>query len=447
MSTLDLSSSSDDDKSVNMPYQQTKINMVGVKINMPTGPRPRAGSSTGRRRFSTNTLEGQRGTLRAEKETLVGDLTLRDRIHHFTLAWFTCTMSTGGIAMLLAETPHRFPGLETIGDIIFFFDLVLFLAFCGCLFSRFTMFPRTMAKCLSHPTESLFFPTFWISVCNILSNIQTYGVPRCGYWLVVTMRVLFWVYAVLTFCFAVGQYFFLFTGRPLTIQSMTPAWILPVFPVMLCGTLASLMGDSQPPQFAGPILVAGVTFQGLGMFIAVFMYGAYLRRLMTSGLPIPNTRPGMFIAVGPPSFTGLALITITESMSKIYPDHSSISYIQHPEVIADVFRLMSVAAGVFLWATALWFFCIAIVSVLHGACSKPGMSFHLVWWSFVFPNVGFTICTIDIGKALNSEGILWLGTVMTVILVITWLSVGFMHARAVVRKDILWPGKDEDHDQ
>lgn len=84
---------------------------------------------------------------------------------------------------------------------------------------------------------------------------------------------------------------------------------------------------------------------------------------------------------------------------------------------------------------------------MSGATSKEGMSFHLVWWAFVFPNVGFTIATIQIGNAVMSEGVLWLGSAMTIVLVATWLFVGAAHLRAVWKKQILWPGRDEDHDQ
>jgi tellurite resistance protein TehA-like permease len=85
-----------------------------------------------------------------------------------------------------------------MGDIVLILDIVLFLLFCSLLATRFTLFPQTMRSCLTHPTESLFIPTFWISVVNIFSNIQQYGVPHTGYWLVVTLRVLFWLYAALT---------------------------------------------------------------------------------------------------------------------------------------------------------------------------------------------------------------------------------------------------------
>jgi C4-dicarboxylate transporter/malic acid transport protein len=415
-------------------------------------PPRQSSQSSSRRRPSRSSLEGQRGTLQTSRKTLHGDLGVRDRIHHFTWAQFTATMSTGGIALLIVQTPHRFNGLDTIGLVVFVFDLVLFTSFCAAICARFVLFRGTLKASLSHPTESLFFPTFWISISNVLSNIQAYGVPHCGPWLPATLRVFFWLYLACTFVVATGQYCFLFTGKPLTIQSMTPAWILPIFPVMLGGTLASLLSPSQTPGQALPMLMAGITFQGLGMLIAAFMYGAYLSRLMSQGLPSPNTRPGMFVAVGPPAFTGLALLGISQDLSRVYPSYSSITHVSNPAVIPDVFRILAVFAAVFLWATSFWFFSIALVSVAEGALGRrrgrgQGMSFHLVWWSFVFPNVGFTICTISIGKALMSEGVLWLGSVMTILLVVVWLFVSVMYVRAVWRGEILWPGKDEDHDQ
>jgi hypothetical protein len=129
-----------------------------VRVEMPVSRQ-----SSARRRSSVNSLEGQRGTLRTTKQTLHGDLSIRDRIRHFTLAWFTCTMSTGGIALLLSQTPHRFNGLQVLGHIVFIFNIVLFILFCAALMTRFVLFPKTLMGCLTHPTESLFVPTFCTS--------------------------------------------------------------------------------------------------------------------------------------------------------------------------------------------------------------------------------------------------------------------------------------------
>lgn len=73
-----------------------------------------------------------------------------------------------------------------------------------------------------------------------------------------------------------------------------------------------------------------------------------------------------------------------------------------------------------------------------------GADILVVWWAFVFPNVSFTIATIRIGEQFESEGILWVGSMMTVLLVGMWIFVFACHVRAVLRKDILMPGKDED---
>lgn len=130
------------------------------------------------------------------------------------------------------STPHQFRGLETIGKIIFLFNLVIFLALSATISARFILNPGTLQKSLMHPTEALFFPTFFLALETVLNGIQTYGVPSCGEWLVVVLRVLFWIYVAVTFVLVVLQYCYLFTASPhrLTVQSMLPGWILPVFP-------------------------------------------------------------------------------------------------------------------------------------------------------------------------------------------------------------------------
>lgn len=66
---------------------------------------------------------------------------------------------------------------------------------------------------------------------------------------------------------------------------------------MLCGTFASTIAESQPPVQRMAIIVGGVAFQGLGWTVSFLMYAVYMHRLMQYGLPAPNLRPGMFIAV------------------------------------------------------------------------------------------------------------------------------------------------------
>ena len=52
--------------------------------------------------------------------------------------------------------------------------------------------------------------------------------------------------------------------------------------------------------------------------------------------------------------------------------------------------------------------------------------------------------TISIGTQLDSQGILWVGSAMTILIVITWLAVLVSHAKALLTRRIMMPGLDED---
>lgn len=137
---------------------------------------------------------------------------------------------------------------------------------------------------------------------------------------------------------------------------------------MLSGTFASAIAANQPPSHRMNIIVAGIALQGLGWMVAFLMLGVYLHRLMQYGLPAPNLRPGMFISVGPPSFTALALIGVAQAL----PPEASF-FQRHPTAIENL-QVFSTLLGVFLWAFAFWLFSISLLAVLRGVRQ---MCFHL----------------------------------------------------------------------
>lgn len=101
------------------------------------------------------------------KSPVLQSVSFKERLHHLTWGWFTLTMSSGGIALLLSVTPHRFHGLVTIGTIIYILDLVLFVALAAMILTRFTLFPGTFTASIKHPTESLFIGTFWLTLSTV----------------------------------------------------------------------------------------------------------------------------------------------------------------------------------------------------------------------------------------------------------------------------------------
>lgn len=361
-------------------------------------------------------------------------------------------MSTSGIALVLALTPHRFPGLDIIGLVIFLMDLVFFTFTTVAISLRFAYYGhRTFRKALTHPSEALFIPTFFLSIAAILSSIEVYGeiflgdAGRRG--IARFNGGVFWVYLAVTFVVSVFQYHVLSTvkeERRLTAASITPTWILPIFPVMLAGTLAALFSKTQPADQAMAMLCAGLAAQGLGILVSIFMYSSYLSRLMTFGLPFQ--RPGMFIAVGPPSFTAAAFVAMAADVPRVFEEAtrsatSPILGIGDTATLAAGVRLLALNASIFLWGLSFWFFVCAAAAVIAG---MPDRKFHLSWFSFVFPNVGFAMASFRMGEALDSNLILWLGTILTIALFVVWLFVLVRCVRGVYKREIVWPGHDED---
>jgi C4-dicarboxylate transporter/malic acid transport protein len=371
------------------------------------------------------------------------DVSLRGRLKHFTLAWYAMTMSTGGVAFVLSVLPNRFDGLTALGTAIFVFNLFLFTSVTLAMITRFMMHPGTLTHSLTNPHEGFFFATFWLTLATMLTNSTAYGIPNTGPWLITALRIAFWVYTVCATLVAILYYHVLFTVKALVITNVLPGWVLPIFPAMLVGTLASAISKTQPAEHALPMLIAGLSFQGLGMMVAIAMYGIYFGRLMTSGLPADMSRPAMFIAVGPPSFTALAFIGMAQDVTTtgIFTGYTKLAGIENQNIISDVLQLLALLISIFLWTLAFWFFGIALTASIEAVHRND---FHLNWYAYVFPNVGFTIATIKIGERLESDGIKLVGTAMGTVLFFLWILIMGCHIKAVVTHQICWPGKDED---
>jgi tellurite resistance protein TehA-like permease len=222
-------------------------------------------------------------------------VSLRHRIKHFTIAWFLCTMSTGGLSIALAETPHKFHGLHTIGLIIFFLNIILFTIFTSCIIARTILYPGHVKKTLMHPSESLFLGSWYLSVSVIIGGIQIYGITYGpGYaWLIRTIYILYWLYAALSLSNSIIQYFLLAHSSPVRPIPFTPALFLPGYSAMLTGTIASIIAPYQPPARAYLVILSGLAFQGFGWLISSLLLAQFLASLLSNGFPPPSLRPAL----------------------------------------------------------------------------------------------------------------------------------------------------------
>jgi C4-dicarboxylate transporter/malic acid transport protein len=357
-------------------------------------------------------------------------------MHHFTWAWFTLVMSTGGVSLLLFAQPHQVPAFRQIGFVVWVMTVILFVLIVAGMITRFVLFPGDLKASITHPREGFFVPTFFLSCATLITSTHRYTIPYEDLALQGVIQTIFWGYVIVTLFLAIFQYSYLFASHSFGLQTMMPTWILPIFPIMLSGTISSVIADTQPDIHAVPIAIGGLTCQGLGMSVALIMYSHMVGRLMQSGLPNREHRPGLFMNVGPPSFTALAIIGMANGLPDTFDAGTGLGGV----LDAAVLRTLAIVGAVFLWGLSLWWFGVAVVSVL---LSRPKY-FHLGFWAMVFPNTGFILATISLGNAFKSEPVLYVANAMSVFLIITYLTVLVLHVRAVIKQDIMYPGRDED---
>ena len=265
-----------------------------------------------------------------------------------------------------------------------------------------------------------------------------FGSPVCGPWLQVALRVLFWLYMAVSFIAAIGLNMCHFHYRMGRQEPLVMLRVLPYFPTMLGGTVASVLAQYQLPGPAVDIIVAGLAMQGFGFLISLIIYAEYFYSLSRNGFPHPSGRPQMFIAVGPLSFTAIALIGDASVAQKLFPAHYVVA-VQSVKT-GDVAMILAVVSSIFMWLMAFFFFLLSVLSLLS---TYKSLHFSLAWWSCIFPNTGFTLATIRIGVALESQPVLWVASAMTIVLVVSWLTMTCLTIWAVWTRRLLWPSSKE----
>ena len=295
-------------------------------------------------------------------------------------------------------------------------------------------------RSFTHPAESFFLGSLFLSISVIIGCIQSYAITYgpADPWLISTVNILYWIYAAVSLLNSLFQYYILMAESVVRPVPFLPSAFLAGYSAMLTGTISSLIAAHQSPGHATAIIISGCAFQGFGWIISLICTAFVIKNLLENGLPLPHLRPALFIPVGAGAYTIVALIGQANAIPESYGYFAA-----HPGSKA-ILQTLALFSGIFLWLFSFWMFAIAVVANVSVVGKMP---FALTWWAFIFPNVGFTVSTVMIGRELGSEGILWVGSVMTALLAGLGCLAFVGCVRAVCLKRIVWPGRDEDKDR
>jgi tellurite resistance protein TehA-like permease len=145
------------------------------------------------------------------------------------------------------------------------------------------------------------------------------------------------------------------------------------------------------------------------------------------------------------AYTSAAFASLGNQAKTIIPTSSFARTLSiPPSAVGDIFAIIGLISAIFTWLICFWFFALTTVSILRGLRK---FTFTLNWWAFIFPNAGMAIALLQIADQLGSKGMQGVGAGLTIVLCVMWICVAGAQARALWRRDVLAPWRDEGVDE
>ena len=351
-------------------------------------------------------------------------------IRHFTPNWFTVTMGTGVVALILPELPFAHSIMAHLAVLLWQFNIALFLMFSLLYVLRLIIYPTEAKQIFSHASMSLFLGAIPMALATIINGYLKFGIHLYGDWVVPFAQLLWYIDVLLAVSIAWIVPFYMYNRQQHELQSMTAVWLLPI---VACEVAAATGGLLLPHIAVGQqalgILLGGYVLWGISVLPAFAILTILMLRLALHKLPSKELAISSWLALGPIGTGALALLILGA---------------QAPQVLAVIDQqslgLFCQQAGIvvslILMGFGLWWLGIAVLTTLKHA--KTALPFNLGWWGLTFPLGVFTLAVLNLAQQLHVSFIQSIGYALAVILIMLWLVVVTKTAQGFYRGSLFF---------
>lgn len=339
----------------------------------------------------------------------------RDVIRQFTPNWFTMTMGTGVVALILPEFPFAQEILWQGATALWQFNAFVFIVFSLVYALRWLIYPQEAKQIFSHPSMALFLGAIPMGLATVLNGFLKYGVALYGDVAIQIAQVLWFVDAILAVGIGVLVPFCMFYKQEHQLHSMTAMWLLPIVACEVTATSGGLLlAHLAAGQQAVGILFASYILWGMSVLPAFAILTILMLRLALHKLPGKELAISGWLALGPIGTGALALLVLGAQAPQV------LAYIQL-EQLGVFFKNAGIVASFILFGFGVWWFAIAVLTTLkHAATDLP---FNLGWWGLTFPLGVFTLAVLNLGHQLHVSFIVNTGLAFAAILMMLWVMV------------------------
>ena len=342
-------------------------------------------------------------------------------IRQFTPNWFTVSMGTGVVALIVSEFPMLKALTWQLGTGLWYFNILLFVLFSVLYGLRWAFYPHEAKQIFQHPSMSLFLGTIPMALATILNGFLKYGQPIYGDTAVQIAQTLWYADVVLALLVAWAVPFAMYRHQEHALQQMTAVWLLPI---VACEVAASsgglLLGHLAADTHAVAILLGSYVLWGVSVLPAFAILTILMLRLVLHKLPEKELAVSSWLALGPIGTAALALLVLGHQAPTLM---ASLGLAQ----LGQLFQQAGILASLILLGFGLWWLGIAVLTTLHHA--KQGLPFNLGWWGLTFPLGVYTLAILTLAQQLNLAFLYAVGYAFAAILMLLWSLVATKTAR------------------
>lgn len=339
----------------------------------------------------------------------------RDVIRHFTPNWFTATMGTGVVAMILAQLPFASSILFMLATKLWQFNILLFITFSILYGLRWILFPTEAKQIFNHPNMSLFLGAIPMGLATIANGFLSFGVHLYGDIAIQIATYLWYLDVFLAVLIAWVVPFCMFSCQDHQLQRMTAVWLLPIVACEVAASSAGLLLQHlAADQHALAILITGYVLWGISVLPAFAILTILMLRLALHQLPEKEVAISSWLCLGPIGTGALALLLLGQQAPRIL---NAVGL----EELATIVPAIGVIGGLVLLGFGLWWFGIAVLTTVRHA--RTGIPFNLGWWGLTFPFGVFILAIFNLAHQLQFNFLTYIALALSIVLLALWALV------------------------
>ena len=335
-----------------------------------------------------------------------------DVIRQFTPNWFTITMGTGVVALILSEFSFLSQLINTFAILLWQINIGLFCVFSVLYLLRWLIYPHEARHIFTHSSMALFLGTIPMGLATIINGFLKFGIVLYGDVAIQIAQMLWYVDVFLAVLIGVLVPFLMFSRQKHELKTMTAMWLLPI---VACEVAAAsgglLLQHLAVGQTALGILFGSYILWGMSVLPAFAILTILLLRLALHQLPSKELAISSWLALGPIGTGALALLVLGAQAPHILQVYSL-------NGLADFLHYAGIASSLIFIGFGVWWLAIAVLTTLSHV--KTGLPFNLGWWGLTFPLGVFTLAMLNLGHQLQINFIVNCALALSVLLIALW---------------------------